>query len=628
MKNTTMRVLSVLLSLLLVMTLAPLSVLAEGTGVAKIGDTEYESLSAAITAAVDGDTIVITTEGPHKLNGFNKEVTIASAQGVEAKIDMSSPVAMNNGTKTITFEGITFVYGNANYVGLQHAGKLVYNGCTINGQVFLYGTSEIFNNCTFNQDSAGAYNVWTYGAKYVEFNDCTFNCVGKSVLVYNEGAGGTDLSVENTTFNASAPVEGKAAIEIDGTLLPAGQIFNIGVDETSTATGFDAGNVSGNTLWNNKKGDDAAMVEVADEIVLVPASAKTATYVAYIGGQGYETVPAALAAAVAGQTVQVMAGTYNDASWSVKAGVSLVGAGDVALNGKISASGSNIYVANIKVSNPYGTALYIGGNGMFENCSFIGSNGTRWCYANGGNVTFKDCVVKGDVYGIHFDGGDGKVIIDGCTITGWTSFGGTLSEIKMKDTSFEKGNYNYIRFYQDAVIEGCTFNKDMGIDIAGDVTENSVTITESVVEGGAPIESLFSENDLASSVTAGVAKVNGINYKTFADALAAAKAGDTIILIADIEDAGFAIDKSITIDFNGYTYTVTAPVAGTDGIVIKSGVNVTLKNGTITNGASDIYALIQNFANLTVEDMTIRGGNAKFALSNNICKVQILGDTS
>ena len=115
-------------------------------------------------------------------------------------------------------------------------------------------TSDIFNKCTFNQNSSNAYNVWTYGAKAVEFNDCTFNSAGKSVLVYNDGGNGTALKVDDCEFNASAVVEGKAAIEIDSSLLKEGMAFDIDV-ENSTAIGFDNGSMSGNSLWNNKKGD-------------------------------------------------------------------------------------------------------------------------------------------------------------------------------------------------------------------------------------------------------------------------------------------------------------------------------------------------------------------------------------
>lgn len=185
---------------------------------ATIDASKYETLDDAINAAKDRDVIVVSA-GEYKLNGIltytGKAFTIKAADGANVSFDMSNAVALH-GAK-ITFEGVTFDYKtNGNYIGIQHADTLEYNNCTINGQVFLYATNETFNGCTFNQTSADAYNVWTYGAKNVKFNGCTFNCAGKSVLLYNEGANtGTDLTVTDTTFNASASVAGKAAIEID-----------------------------------------------------------------------------------------------------------------------------------------------------------------------------------------------------------------------------------------------------------------------------------------------------------------------------------------------------------------------------------------------------------------------------
>lgn len=220
---------------------------------ATIDASKYETLDVAIAAAKDGEVIVVSA-GEYKLNGIltytGKAFTIKAADGANVSFDMSNAVALH-GAK-ITFEGVTFDYKtNGNYIGLQHADTLVYKNCTINGQVFLYATNETFNGCTFNQTSASAYNVWTYGAKNVKFNGCTFNCAGKSVLLYNEGANtGTDLTVTDTTFTASAHVAGKAAIEIDTSLM--GGQSKITVDK-ATATGFATGSNSGDSLWNDKK---------------------------------------------------------------------------------------------------------------------------------------------------------------------------------------------------------------------------------------------------------------------------------------------------------------------------------------------------------------------------------------
>ena len=269
----------------------------EMTYVASIGEQGYASLDAAIQAAQDNDTIVVSA-GEYTLNGnltySGKAFTIKAADNETVSFDMSAAVALH-GAK-ITFEGVTFNYKtNGNYIGLQHTDTLVYDNCVINGMVFLYATNETFNGCTFNQTSADAYNVWTYGAKNVAFNNCTFYCVGKSVLVYNEGANAkTDLNVNDTTFNASAPVKGKAAIEIDTSLMTEGA--TITVDANTTADGFAEGSKSGNTLWNDKKQtadtNKNTTVTVAGETVFAPKS----TGVATVGGVSYDTLEDAFAA--------------------------------------------------------------------------------------------------------------------------------------------------------------------------------------------------------------------------------------------------------------------------------------------------------------------------------------------
>ena len=272
----------------------------ETATVATIGEAKYETLDAAIEAVADGQTIVVNA-GEYTLNGSlnytGKAFTIAAADGADVSFDMSAAVALH-GAK-ITFNNVTFNYKtNGNYIGLQHTDTLVYNNCTINGMVFLYAVNETFNGCTFNQTSADAYNVWTYGAQNVAFNGCTFNCVGKAVLVYNEGANHkTDLTVTKTSFNASAPVTGKAAIEIDTSLMAGGA--TITVDDKTTAAGFAAGSKSGSTLWNDKKQtadtNKNTTVTVAGEKVFEPKT--TASAVATTkDGREYATLTEALAA--------------------------------------------------------------------------------------------------------------------------------------------------------------------------------------------------------------------------------------------------------------------------------------------------------------------------------------------
>lgn len=163
---------------------------------------------------------------------------------------ISIPQAIGYDGKTIGFSGVTVKSPNANYIGIQHAKAVTYTGCVIEGMPFSYAEEAVYNSCTFKQTSRDHYNIWTYGSKDITFNSCRFECAGKSVLIYHEGA----VTVQNATFNncefiASAPVDGKAAIEVDSSY-PGTYVINI---NHCTATGFGSGSQSGKSLWNVKK---------------------------------------------------------------------------------------------------------------------------------------------------------------------------------------------------------------------------------------------------------------------------------------------------------------------------------------------------------------------------------------
>ena len=412
------------------------------------GEDHYGSYESVFAAAVDGDVVTIVRPGTYKLLVAGKNITVTG--GVDGVV-FEGMGAYNMGGASVTFNNVTFNWTNANYKGLQHSGDLVYNNCTINGQVFLYGNSDIFNECTFNQTSADAYNVWTYGSKNVEFNKCVFNSAGKAVLVYSEGAKQfTNLSVTETTFNASELVAGKAAIEID-TSLNAGA--TIVVDAATTANGFDAGSVSGNTLWNNKKGNgdeknNDVTITVGDEAVLAPLP-----YEVVIGEAKYTSLQAALNAAKTGNTVTLtsdiilndtivlngktvtldlngMTLTYGAAVYSVRAAGVMIsvtgnatlkidGEGVVLTNGATFSveEGSSIeiysgtfdfdvteYVAAgcrvVEAPQADGTVLYgVVGNGE---SAFIGENGNWWVGDYDTGVAAQPKVELVEFYGTYY----------------------------------------------------------------------------------------------------------------------------------------------------------------------------------------------------------------------------------
>lgn len=110
-----------------------------------------------------------------------------------------------------------------------------------------------------------------------------------------------------------------------------------------------------------------------------------------------------------------------------------------------------------------------------------------------------------------------------------------------------------------------------------------------------------------------VAAIGQTGYTSLPAAVAAAGSGDTITVIADETNADGIVVPSgseFTIDFCGHTYNVTQNFAGSpnsknQAFQLLSGSNITMKNGTITRGAKDVLVLIQNYANLTLENMKL-----------------------
>ena len=145
-----------------------------------------------------------------------------------------------------------------------------------------------------------------------------------------------------------------------------------------------------------------------------------------------------------------------------------------------------------------------------------------------------------------------------------------------------------------------------------------------------------------------VAAIGNKYYKTLAAAVKEAASGDTITILNDVDEApGISVPsgKEFTIDFDGHTYTLSNPGAGstgteTNGFQLLQGSNITFKNGTIRisdkNGSvgsgNPIGRIIQNYANLTLENMQIyaenQAGGEDYALSFNCGDIVFKGDTS
>lgn len=132
----------------------------------------------------------------------------------------------------------------------------------------------------------------------------------------------------------------------------------------------------------------------------------------------------------------------------------------------------------------------------------------------------------------------------------------------------------------------------------------SVVLTLCVLLAAFSLTALAAEGD--------VAKIGDVGYATLADAIAAAKDGETVTLTADTTE-DVTIDKNITLDLG--TKTLTNAGAGKATLTVAKGATATVKNGSIVGGAS--YYTIQNNGTATFEELTATAGNTGSSMLDN-----------
>ena len=219
--------------------------------------TSNEELAAA--AIADNATIYLT-KGEYVIPAAAKGKTvtfigIGNPEDVEVAVTKVGTGYENcdyglDGSNA-TFEGITITTNSSTYIGYARCDG-TYKNCIINGTYTLYGEST-FEDCVFNV-SGDVYNIWTWGAKEIEFTGCTFNSDGKALLLYQEDDATVNLTVTDCIFNDKGGLDSKkAAIEI-GDSSKKQAIYNVTVSKTKV-NGYeinDEGINTGTTLWGNK----------------------------------------------------------------------------------------------------------------------------------------------------------------------------------------------------------------------------------------------------------------------------------------------------------------------------------------------------------------------------------------
>ena len=204
------------------------------------------------------------------------------------------------------------------------------------------------------------------------------------------------------------------------------------------------------------------------------------------------------------------------------------------------------------------------------------------------------------------------------------------------------------------------------IKIDGETPKYTAKVGEMLCESE---EFAKAEAGTSKTVEPLVATVDGKYFTTLKSAVESAKDGDVVELLKDANGDGIIINSTtypinnLTIDFGGHTYTVDGMLVGSagsktngfqlcaqkneDGAYVTP--NITFKNGTIRSSKKAVWGLttpnrkfshgvmilIQNYSNLTLENITLNGYeklgsglNPRYVVSNNNGHTVMTGDTN
>lgn len=233
----------------------------------------YETLNDAITNASKDDNVSIKLPAESTVtldNGIANESAKAKdltfvGDGTQTVDVVSKAINAEGGMlnyqrgSKFTFKNMTVQAGEGAFDGIV-CNELVYENCVIRGKLTLFGKAT-FINCTFENDMANQYSVWTWGGTDVLFDGCTFNTNGKAILLYGQATAAkpTNLTVNNCTFNdRNNGSAGKAAIEIGNDY---NATYALTVNDI-TVNGFADGKKTGSKVWANKNSMDAEHLTV------------------------------------------------------------------------------------------------------------------------------------------------------------------------------------------------------------------------------------------------------------------------------------------------------------------------------------------------------------------------------
>lgn len=577
-----------------------------GKYVAEIGSQGYESLTEAVAAAEDGQTVTLLADAAEDVV-ISKSITL----------DLGGKTLTNTnaGKATISVTGGTVTVKNGNVMG----GTGYYNievtkegsnanltltdvtataGNTGSSMIDNYGTLTI----TSGTYTGGLDTVKNEPSAKLNITGGTFtltkgNSDGFTGVVFNYG----ELTISGGEFvqsDKNAPYGQAQVIHTDksgsaapSTVITGGTFKNLctrspawTVREMNAAAG--ATKVSGGTFNKNILEAYCAAGFIPTKNADGTYGVKEGHYVAAVGSKKYETLADAIRLATKGKTITLLADVEQNTQLAINKSITLD------LNGKTIRNTVDIWgdKANAILSITNGAKVTITGNGTID----AKENDCYTINVVKGDLTIENGTFYGNVSVVQVE--EGTLSVKGGTFDLHQKWEGSSKYLfNCIDSEFTSGNAK-------VAISGGTF---VGFDPNVSPEQKVDGKTPSFAAPGVGITK--NENGsftAAAGMTAQILDKDGNSvkaYNTLADAVAAAQDGQTVRLLADVAESSIEVNANITIDLNKMTVT---------GSFVTYG-EVTIQNGTIDvpDGKTN-YA----YGKLTLADVDITGKAAGSSL--------------
>lgn len=652
---------------------------AEGSTVTLLKDTtEDVVVDKNITLDLGGKTLTGTNSGKATLSIQNGATTTVKNGSIVGSTSYYTIEITKGSNATATFETLTATAGNTGSSMIDNWGTLTITSGTYTGGLNTVkseeGTTLTITGGKFVSDYAPAYNVTgtilVYGTTTISGGEFIQNSTSTAARVVVTGLVEGYTSITNvtggsfTTKSSGNIFHGLGKATSDNFEVSGGT-FNKAISADYCADGFIPTKQADGT-YGVKEGKYVAKVgsknyETLADAIRLAAKGKTVTLLDNISGN-FEISD------IKKITLDLNGYAINGGTGTAKAAITNYGTltitdSSAAKTGTIKRDDSGIvgetsyYVIHnlgtmtIEQANVVNNSGYRKANpsGSMIGSSLIcnGGNDTKvsTLTINGGEFTQNNFIaIKNDSTAVlNINGG----IINSeneSAVQNWSTahiLGGTLNGV-LWTLTYDETAIGKTVFGGEAVLNGRIYaeknSQDVTVEPYVSITGGKLNVTEYKVEnseylkvsGGTFTNAVPAEYcadrfiptqnaDGTYGVKACVAKVGSTKYETLAEAIAAAKDGDTVTLLDNIIlTEQLVIDKNLTIDLGGFTLTSNYSLgdSGADRYAIVLNAAVTIKNGKIiANNARVIGAYAAMIMDGVTVENGIIGGHATIGLS-------------